>query len=1760
MLTLAGFTFNEQPYLGENSLVYRGIRDMDARPVIAKVLKDHHPTQEQKAGFTREYEILSKLPTTCTVESYGLEPYQGSLVFIMEAFGTHTLQQLLEQSPPSLEDVLNILIKIADALETIHSLQIIHKDLNPHNILWDAKTGQIRIIDFGISCTLQREELEIQNIQAVEGMLPYMSPEQTGRMNRGMDYRSDYYSLGVIFYQMLTQQLPFQASDTLGWIHCHIAMTPQSPSEIKPEIPDVISAIVLKLMAKNAEERYQSLYGLKIDLRHCLEYFKKNRVMPTFVVGSKDISPRFFVPEKLYGREAEIHELLTTFDRASEGRAEIMLVAGYSGIGKSHLIREIRKPITAKRGYFISGKFDQFSRDIPYAALVQAFTLLIQMILTESEEQVQAWKSAILEALSHNGQVMLDFIPSLINIIGEQPTIAQLEGKEAQNRFHYVFQQFISILAKKEHPLVIFLDDLQWVDTPSLELLQLLLTTDENKYFLIIGAYRNNEVDDIHPLSTTLKLLRKNDALVNTLNVLPLSIQHVTQLLADTLRQSVAAVSDLAKICMEKTHGNPFFLDQFLLRLYEEELIKFNYQQGHWYWQTQKIRQKNYTDNVVVLMSLRIHELPSETQAVLRLAACLGNRFELTTLAIVAGQTPKETAAHLYPALQQEFIVPMDERYKYVPYIEDENESVAYQFLHDQIEQAAYRLFPEQELSQVHLKIGWLLLEHTKPEHLSEMILEIVNHLNKGVTLITEAAEKEQLAELNLMAAQKSKNNISYDLALSYLKTGMSLLEEDAWQNQYTLTLALYVEGMEVAYLAAKYTEMDFFAEQILKQVKDPLDAVKIYRIKIQFLVTKVNPVSALSVGNQALALLGIHLPENPSNFQAIKSFTLTQLRLAMRSMKSLYHLPPMTDPYAKAAMVILEAMIPLAYISQQINFYALIILKCIQLTLKYGVTLESTSAFLIYGAILIGKFGNVDLGCQYAALAEHFFKNLPALKQNPRFIVSSRIFIDHHKNHLKDIIEVTLQDFQQCIEVGELEGASYELFANSISIFLSGKPLEFISEQIKKFMQSLEKVGSKIIWRNLALYWQLVLQLQGVPKEEIRREVTLTTDDQWIGRLITEKDYVTLLTTYMARMIVAYFLENYQEAYVNMEKAMKYVGAMMTMLFVPAIYFYSGLICSSTLLTKVGEQRRTIKKLRISRRKLRWWARHAPMNYLHKYYLLTAEEACVTGRKKRAQKYYDLAIFHAHKNEYYQEEALVNELAARFYLANQQEKIAQLYLQEAYTGYVRWGAFAKVHQLEEKYADIFSQAVVVSTAEIEKSLTTRTYVGSTVRGKSTALDLATLMKAAQVISKEVLLADLLRNMLAHVMENAGAQKGCLLLETNDQWYVEAKAIVGGEPVVLKSLPLEENVPVSVIKYVIRTRELFISNNAMLEEQLAEDPYIQAVQPKSLLCLPLLSHGHLKSILYLENNAITHVFNQQRLDLLKLLSGQIVISIENTKFYERLIELNLANARFVPTEFLNLLGKKEIFEVKLGDHIQKNMAVLFLDVLNFTAFSEKRSPQENFEFINQFLSKMVPVITAHEGFVDKYLGDGIMALFPSGVDAAVQAGIDMLQTLDRYNEAEAQKGQQALHIGMGLNSGLLMLGVVGEAHHMEGTVISDAVNLASRVQDLTKNYGVSLLITDAVYMALKEKQQYAMRKIGMVQVRGKTTETLLWEVFEADAPHLRALKLQTRALFERGVELYHDQAFKEAELIFQEVLQSNPEDEPARIYQQWCRV
>jgi PAS domain S-box-containing protein len=1496
MIALAGITIQDKIYESANSLVYRGITD-DGLAIVIKMLKQDYPSSQELTRYRQEYQIASSLNLEGVVKVYSQRDYQRTLVMLLEDFGGESLDRLMQKRPETfcpmpLASLLRLAIDLTDILGKIHAANIIHKDTNPGNIVLNPDTGVVKIIDFGIATQFSRTNPTFKSPHGLEGTLAYLSPEQTGRMNRSLDYRTDFYSLGVTFYELLTGHLPFPSTDLLELVHCQIAKQPVPPHEINTAIPTSISEIVLKLMAKNAEDRYQSVWGIKADLEYCDRQLAENGRIDRIQLALQDMCDRFQIPQKLYGRDNEVGLLLAAFDRVacpadnSEPRfkVEMMLVSGYAGIGKSALVQELYKPVTTKRGYFISGKFDQFGRNIPYSALVDALRKLMQQLLGESEERVQYWRSNLLAALGSNGQLIIDVLPEVESIVGKQPPLPEVGSTEAQNRFNLVFQKFIRACCSDEHPLVIFLDDLQWVDSATLKLIELILSDREIQSLLLIGAYRDNEVTPAHPLMATLEKLKQETVAINRIMLAPLELGAVAQLIAETLHMPTESIVSLAELVWRKANGNPYFTNEFLKTLYTEDFIVFNMDRRCWQWDVDRIRATNITDNVVELMIGKLKQLPEQTQRVLRLAACVGAEFNLITLSAICERSVAEIFAELTTAIQSELILATSEL--------DENLLIQnYKFSHDRVQQAAYTSIDESQKQVVHLQIGRNLLEKIPPDRQSERLFEIVDHLNRGIDPIDDRAERNEIARLNLMAGQKAKRAIAYGTAKNYLTKGRAWLAKSSWQTDYNLTLDLYSEVAEVAYLCGAFEDVEHWAAIVLQKAKTVLDTVKVYEVKIQTDIAQNQPLKAIDTALQVLQQLEINFPKTPSQSDICLELDTITAIFNEKEVESLIHLPEMTEPDKLAAMRILSSITIAAQIAAP-NLIPLLAAKQVNLSIQYGNAFVSPFAYATFGLILCGTIGNIETGYQFGQLALNLLSQTHnhALKARTLLIVND--FIIHWKEHARELLQPLLEGYQIGLETGDLESAAYCAYTHCFQSYANGKELVEVERDMAIYGEAIHHIKQETALTWNQIFRQVIINLMGC---------SLAIASPWridpthlIGESYNEEnelpqyeaanDGSTIFTVYFNKLFLCYLFSEYAQAVENAALAETYSIRLTGTPLEPLYCLYDSLAKLATYLDSSTQVRSEIlKKVAIGQEKMKHWAYHAPMNYLHKYHLVQAENARVLGQLFEAEEFYERAIQGARENEYIQEEALAYELAAKFYLTRGREKFAQTYMKEAHYCYQRWGAMAKVKDLETRYPQFFPQSSGMAN----------TLIHTTSNRSSIAFDLAAVMKASQAISSEIELDRLLAALMKILIENAGAQTGFLILETSGEWAIEAAYELNdleniGNLRVLQSIPIANHLPESMIQYVIRTHESVILNDATHEGNFINEPYIQHHKTQSILCLPLLNQTKLVGVLYLENQLATGAFTPDRTQVLHLLSTQAAISIENAKLYSKL--------------------------------------------------------------------------------------------------------------------------------------------------------------------------------------------------------------------------------------------------------------------------------
>jgi predicted ATPase/signal transduction histidine kinase/tRNA A-37 threonylcarbamoyl transferase component Bud32 len=1579
-----GYCITEQIYLGSRTIVYRGIREQDQQPVIIKLMRNEYPNLNELAQFRNQYTITKKLDFPGIVKTYSLENYHNGYAIVMEDFGGISLQEWMDKKNSEIprvgeiknfalpiSDFLDIGIQITSILDQMHRQRVIHKDIKPANILLNPTTKEIKIIDFSIASLLPREIQCLTNPNVLEGTLTYISPEQTGRMNRGIDYRTDFYSLGVTFFELLTGHLPFTATDSMELVYSHIAKEAPKASQVNSKIPLILSEMISKLMAKNAEDRYQSALGLKHDLEICQQQWQETGKIDAFELATRDISDRFLIPEKLYGRQREVETLLAAFERLANPLmkelrgVEMILVVGDPGVGKTAVVNEVHKPIARQHSYFIRGKFDQFQRDIPFAGWVEAFRDLIRQLLLESDAEIQLWKAKILAALGDQAQVIINVIPQLEQITGKQPPVDELSGNAAENRFNLLFQRFIQVFTSKEHPLVIFLDDLQWADAASLKFIQLFTTSIPSPLFystksedardleaeeiginegslLLIGAYRDNEVSRTHPLYLTLNEIEKARGVVHTITLKSLNQSDLNRLIADTLHCQEALAIPLTQMVFAKTKGNPFFTNQFLKSLHAEQLIKFHFNVGYWQYNLSKIMTLSLTDDVVKFMAMQLEKLPKHTQQVIKLAACVGNNFDLKTLSIVYEKNAIDTASDMWIALHEGLIIPETDDYKL--FIEDGNQSLIigddrlstqlpvtnnqvpkYKFVHDRVQQAAYSLIPEDKRQSIHLKIGKLLLKKFPIQDREDNIFALVNQFNVAVDLITNQVESDELAAMNLIAGRRALASTAYTTAIKYLTTGIELLKDDSWERKYELTLSLHETAAEAAYLVGDFEQMEQFIQIVLAQAKTLLEQVKVYEVIIKAYGAQNKALEAVNIALTVLKQLGVKFPENPNKSDVQLAMAEITTTLGDSQIEDLIELPEMTQEQPLAAMNILATALVFAYAVAP-ELFLLIVLKQIELSLKYGNADLSSFAYVMYGLILCDVVGDIESGYNFGKLALSLVAkcNYKQIKVKTMYVFNTSI--RYWKEHCRELLKPLLETYSTGLETGDLEFAALSALTYSNCLYLIGTELIDLEREMSSYGNVIGKIKQERIFSWNAIYRQSVLNLLGAGENPCCLTGEAYDEEKMLPLHLEVQDGVGLLYFYFCKLQLCYLFHNFPQAVENATLAAKYLDIGMGNPVFSLFHFYDSLVHLAVYFDVTeSEQKHFLDRVQANQEKVRHRANHAPMNNLHKYYLVEAEQHRVRHEYLQAMDYYDRAIALAKEHGYINEEALANELAARFYLEWGKHKIAQTYLTDAYYCYLRWGAKAKVEDLIKRYPQLLApvlQQEKLSSYTIEKSTVSHRPTLSTQSSHQTlissgtsiseSLDLTSVIRASQALSGEIELEQLLSTLMKVVMENAGASKCALMLNPGDDLDLTVTAMSSNSTLASTytefptiSLSCSYDLPINLINYVKRTKERFVVDDAKLEEFLVNDRYILRERPKSLLCLPIINQGKLLGILYLENNLTTGAFTRDRLELLQVITTQAAISLENAILYN-----NLAQAKERLEEYSHTLEEK----------------------------------------------------------------------------------------------------------------------------------------------------------------------------------------------------------------------------------------------------------
>jgi PAS domain S-box-containing protein len=1443
--------------------LYRGRQDGNSSSVLAVALAAEQESTQRLRRLEHEYSLAAELDSAWAAKPLALTRHEGRTILILEDPGGEPLDQILERNQGRSLDLtrfLSIAIGLAKALNQVHRQGLIHKDIKPGNVLVDD-AGNVWLTGFGIASQLSHERQSPAPPEIIAGTLAYMAPEQTGRMNRSIDSRSDLYSLGVTLYEMLTGSLPFDAVDAMQWVHCHIARQPTPPDSSK--FPAPLSAIILRLLAKTVEERYQTAGGLGADLQRCLTEWEGQGYIEPFPLGTFDVPNRLLIPEKLYGREREVNALLAAFDRVvAQGTLELVLISGYSGIGKSSVVNELHKVLVLRRGLFASGKLDQYKRDIPYATLAQAFQTLVRQILLKSEAEVDHWRSALQEALGQNGQLIISLIPEVEFILGKQPPVPDMAHRDAQNRFQLVFRRFLGAFARPEHPLALFLDDLQWLDAATLDLIEHLVTHSEVHHLLLVGAYRDNEVSSSHLLTGTLDAIREAGMKMEEIVLAPLGLDDVGQLVADSLHCKRDTSNPLARLVLEKTGGNPFFAIQFFTALADEGLLWLDPVTRTWQWDMHRIRAKSYSDNVVDLMAGKLRRLPSATQEVLKRLACLGNFAEVTTLVPVEQEGEEVVHQALWEAVRAGLIFQQESSYR---------------FLHDRIQQAAYSLIPEEQRAEVHLRIGRSLFSGMTEGELSSNLFEVANQFNRGAELLIDQDEKAQVATIDLRAGRKAKASAAYAAADAYFSAGMSLLDQCAWDSRSELAFNLWRERAECELLTGNFDTAEQLIGELLQRRESKVDQAAIYRLKIQLHEVKGEYPQAVASGLLCLKLFGIDLPAHPTQEQVQAEYETVWQALNGRPIESLIALPLVTDPEVQAALQVLSDLTTAAYFTDS-RLGCFQICRMVKIGMQHGTSGASALACSYFGNILGPVFHRYTDGYRFAKLGSDLIEehSFIACKAKGHHLMGHITF---WTQPIANAVEFMRATFRTAIETGDLVSACYALPPLIAGFLLRNDPLEAVWHESEIALGFARETKYRDVADIIRSQQRFIATMQGRTESFSSFNDEQFDEATFEAQMTGDRMSVMIFWYWMLKLKARFLAGSYDEAFAAADAAKLQLSSSSALIHVIDYVYYSALTLAACYENTSSDQQSAWRELLTAHlEQLREWTGVYPPTFADRHALVSAEIARIEGQDLDAMRLYEQAIRTARENGFVQNEGVANELAAQFYLKRGIEKLAHSYLRDARRCYLRWGALGKVRQLDELYPQLRPEQIPSSP-----TATIGTPVGQ--------LDVETVVKASQALSSEIVLPRLIERLMRIAVEHAGAERGLLILLRGDEPQIEAEATTSHgkvEVAVRQAAVSPSDLPVSALHYVIRTGNRVLLEDASMRSLYSEDEYVRGKRPKSVFCLPILNQSKLIGALYLENNLTPCAFALERVAVLELLASQAAISLENASLYSGL--------------------------------------------------------------------------------------------------------------------------------------------------------------------------------------------------------------------------------------------------------------------------------
>jgi PAS domain S-box-containing protein len=1478
--SVSGFSGLHPAWEDGDRVFYRGWRDaVDYQQAVLVVLPaTNPPTLDSLRRLSHEFELKNELAD----DSWAARPLEmlrehGRTMLVLGDPGGEPLHRLLA-TPMEVRSFLRIAVSLSHAVGRLHDRGLVHKDIKPANIITDLATGRAWLTGFGIATRLPRERPAPEPPETIAGTLAYMAPEQTGRMNRSIDSRSDLYALGVTLYQMLTGTLPFTATDPMEWVHCHVAKRAIPPTERVKDVPGAISAIIMKLLAKTAEDRYQTATGLQRDLERCLATWEAQRRIEYFPLGQRDQPDRLLIPEKLYGRESQIKSLLASFDRVvKRGLPELVLVSGYSGVGKSAVVHELHKPLVSSGGLFASGKFDQHQRDIPYATLAQAFQSLVRHLLAKSDADLAPWRDALRQALDPLGRLIIDLVPELQLVIGDQPPVPEAPPQDAQRRFQLVFRRFIGVFARQDHPLALFLDDLQWLDMATLDLLEDLLTRSDQRHLLLIGAYRHNEVGAAHPLARKLDEVRNAGARVQEISLAPLAREGVDQFMTEALRCEPADVAPLAHLMHEKTGGNPFFLIQFLYALAEDALLTFDRDKARWCWDLGGIHAKGYTENVADLMVAKLSGLPADArQALLRLA-CLRSSAEVATLALVQGTSQQQVHTDLREAVRLGLIEPLDSSYR---------------FVHDRVQEAAYGLVVAEDKPSLHLRIGMALAGCADLEdETSEQLYVIANQLHRGVSAVTSEVQRERIVAVNLAAGRRARAATAYNAAVVYLEFARELLGDKAHPRCSSTAFAIALLRAECEFLVGQPAVAEAQLLVLSQSCPNLQASADVTRLRTNLYTAQGQCAYAVDVCLAFLRQVGIEWRPHPSDREVDEEGHLLRRLAEELSDERLHALPPMTDPDHLATMAVFTDLVTPALLTD-LNLSNIVILASARLTLQHGICDRSSYALVCVFSVFDIRYAEAELGLRLARFAVSLANLQPELRWSGRTLMVFGHFATPWVLPIRSGEPFIRRALEIALATGDLTWVTYSHRALVLSRYFCGDPLQEVCKDAEQAIAFAEASGLHGHIAALAPQRNLALSLMGWGKEIGFAPLDPAAPHPLEGTL---QQYACI--DYIARIQTEMFHGRHEAALALVERGDKLFRTVRAYLDTVEYRFYAALTHAAACAASSPQRREVhVSSLRQHHDKLTIRCAHASANFADRLTLLAAEIARIEGRELDAEQLYEKAIRLAQESGFVQIEAIAAECAARFYEARGIRTVGLFYLAHARNCYLRWGADGKVRQLDEMHPQLREKEAVLGPMN-----TIGTPVGH--------LDLTTVLRVSEAVSGEIVLAKLVDTLLRTAIEYAGAERGLLILPQDAELRIEAEATTDDDSVTIKfrDAPISDTeLPESLVLYAARRQENVLLDDASVSDEFGNDEYIRRRRARSVLCLPLIKQGKPVALLYLENNLAPRVFTPARVAVLKFLASEAATSLDNARLYRELHERESRIRRLVDANIIGI--------------------------------------------------------------------------------------------------------------------------------------------------------------------------------------------------------------------------------------------------------------